>query len=613
MANVRILVVEDEGIAAELIQGVLRNLGHEVCAVAAYGEDAVDSALKLRPELILMDIKLRGRMSGFEAAEKIREHLDVPVVYLTAFSDEETLARVKATQPFGYLQKPFRSRELQLAIEIAMYRHDMERQIREREHSYRVLAENLPGILYRFSLVDQRVHLFNAMHEAITGYGEIEAVAGAFCPIHAIMVPEDREEVTAKVMAAIDANRPFAIEYRIRHKNGDLRHVTEHGRPVYGGDGSPLHIDGMIFDVTERRRMEGELRRAHATLAERKVFIESVIANIQSGIIVTDIKMRVTLANPYVQRLLGRSSRDIVGRRLATIFPEIDARVAEGVDADEIPMQCGTAELVVGFSRCNLRGFDRAVVGHIINFKDLTEVVRIRREMRQKERLSTMGEVVARVAHEMRNPLFAMTAVGQILDMELTLEPPHKELMDSFLREARRLNNLVEELLDSTRVLRLSRKEVNLLKVVDASIHVCDLAARERDVAIEKIISSRSNFHLQADPEKLEQVVLNLLKNAIEASDAGTSVRVVVESDESSVILRVIDSGHGIREDLFDSIFDVFYTTKKNGTGMGLSISKNIVEAHGGNLTACNNADRGATFTMILPWNGAAGHEIADH
>jgi PAS domain S-box-containing protein len=612
MANVRVLVVEDEGIAAELIQGVLRNLGHEVCAVTAYGEEAVEKALGLRPDIILMDIKLRGRMSGFEAAERIRESLDVPVVYLTAFADDETLSRVKMTQPFGYLQKPFRSRELQLAIEIAMYRHDMERQLKEREHSYRVLADNLPGMLYRLCLADRVVHLFNHMHEVITGYRAGELTAGALCPIDAIMASEDREEVTAKVRTAIDANLPFAVEYRIRHKNGDLRHVTEHGRPVYAGDGRALHIDGMIFDVTERRRMEGELRRAHATLAERKIFIESVIANIQSGILVTDLRMRVTLANPYVQRLCNHRCDEIVGRHLGVIFPEIDARIAEGVDADEIPMQCGASELVVGFSRCNLRGFDRAVVGHIINFKDLTENVRIRREMRQKERLSTMGEVVARVAHEMRNPLFAMTAVGQILDMELPLEPPHKELMDSFLREARRLNNLVEELLDSTRVLRLSRKEVNLLKVIDASIHVCDLVARERDVAIEKVLPPR-RILLQADPEKLEQVVLNLLKNAIEASDAGTTVRLVVESDSNSVILRVIDSGHGIREELFDSIFDVFYTTKKNGTGMGLSISRNIVEAHGGSLTASNNPERGATFTMILPWSGATGHEIADH
>ncbi|HEY6009728.1 MAG TPA: response regulator, partial [Geobacteraceae bacterium] len=186
MKSVRILVVEDEGLAAELLKGVLRNMGHEVCAVTAYGEDAVEKAVELRPELILMDIKLRGTMSGFEAAEKIREHLDVPVVYLTAFTDDETLARAKVTQPFGYLQKPFRSRELHSAIDIAIYRHDMERQLRQREQSYRLLADNLPGILYRRSLVDERMQLFNTMHEVITGYTVEELTVGSRCSVATI-------------------------------------------------------------------------------------------------------------------------------------------------------------------------------------------------------------------------------------------------------------------------------------------------------------------------------------------------------------------------------------------------------------------------------------------
>ena len=186
------LVVADESTGAI---HVLRNMGHEVCAVTAYGEDAVEKAVELRPELILMDIRLRGTMSGFEAAEKIREHLDVPVVYLTAFTDDETLARAKVTQPFGYLQKPFRSRELHSAIDIAIYRHDMERQLRQREQSYRLLADNLPGILYRHSLVDERTQLFNTMHEVITGYTVEELTVGSRCSVATIMVPEDREPV----------------------------------------------------------------------------------------------------------------------------------------------------------------------------------------------------------------------------------------------------------------------------------------------------------------------------------------------------------------------------------------------------------------------------------
>ncbi|HEY6837731.1 MAG TPA: ATP-binding protein [Geobacteraceae bacterium] len=603
MKAVRILIVEDENIAAELLQSLLRNLGYEVCGVTPFGEDAVEKALTTTPDLILMDIKLRGQMTGVEAAAEIRKQSDVPILYLTAYNDDETLERAKVTQPFGYIQKPFRGGELHSAIEISLYRHRLEQQLKEREHSYRVLADNLPGILYRLSLVDGSMQFFNAMLPVITGYAPDELARGSICSIDTLIVDEDREMVMDVVRHAVAANIPFQVEYRIRHKSGESRYVTEQGRPVCGGNGTPLHIDGMIFDITERRKVEEELKQAYKTNEERRTFFESVIANIQSGIMVTDPGMRIMLANPYGWRLFNKSSEEIVGRHLREICPEIHERIMAGIDSDEIPVESLAQDLVMGFSRFNLKGLDRAVVGHIINFKDLTEIVKIRGEMRKKERLSAMGEVVARVAHEMRNPLFGMTAVGQILDMELPLNASHKQLMDSFLKEAKRLNNLVEELLECTRELRLSKKNVNLLKIVEASLRVNEPLAKDKAVTFEKSFPPEE-LRLFADPEKVEQVLLNLMKNAIEASTTGGTVRVIVAPDGATVSVKVIDEGQGIKPELVDKIFDVFYTTKKNGTGMGLSISKSIVEAHGGTLTACNNADRGAMFTAIFPLNG---------
>jgi PAS domain S-box-containing protein len=601
MTTARILIVDDEKLSSEIIQGMLSNMGYDVCAMATNGNEAVKKTVKLRPDLILMDIGLRGEMTGIEAAEKIQKIVDTPIVYLTAFSDDSTIDSAKVTQTFTYIEKPFSVSELRSTIKIALYRHKMEQQLRERERSFRSLADNLPGILYRHQLVNGQVDSFNDMVDIITGYAHKELPPVKMCSIGGIVVAEDRKKVLDTVEQAVAADLPFKTEYRIRHKNGQIRHVSEHGRAICDNTGTPIHVDGMIFDITDRKQTEEKLANAHSTLEEKTTFFQSIINNIESGLLVTDLNMRIVLANPYACTIFNKTSEEVDGRHLHDICPEIADRIAAGTDSDEIAINTSSHEqMVIGFSRFSQKGAVREVIGHIINFKDLTEVVAIRRELLQKERLSAMGELVARVAHEMRNPLFGMTAVGQILDMELQLNPAQKQLIDSFQKEARRLNTLVEDLLECTRELRIRREKVNFLKIIDASIQVNDMFAREKKI---KITSDTpvQDLWIWADPDKLEQVLVNLLRNAVDATPPGGAIRLAATADDKNVRFRVVDKGHGISDVLADKIFEVFYTTKKNGTGMGLSISRNITEAHGGSLTACNNIDGGATFTVTLP------------
>ncbi len=150
MANAQVLVVEDASIIAKDIQDMLRRLGYAVSAVASSGEEAVQKAAETHPDLVLMDIVLKGDMDGVEAAQQIRDRFHIPVVYLTAYADEDTLQRAKITEPFGLILKPFEERELHAAIEMALYKHkaeeERERLIRELENA---LAEikTLRGII----------------------------------------------------------------------------------------------------------------------------------------------------------------------------------------------------------------------------------------------------------------------------------------------------------------------------------------------------------------------------------------------------------------------------------------------------------------------------------
>ncbi|MEA2062324.1 MAG: response regulator [Gemmatimonadota bacterium] len=128
MQKVSILVVEDQILVAENLREVLNSLGHEVCSIAVSGKKAIELAKKEKPGLVLMDIVLKGEMDGIEAAEQIRQHLDIPVVFCTAHSDAETLKRSKLAEPFGYIIKPLEGKELAATIEIALYKHRIDKE-----------------------------------------------------------------------------------------------------------------------------------------------------------------------------------------------------------------------------------------------------------------------------------------------------------------------------------------------------------------------------------------------------------------------------------------------------------------------------------------------------
>jgi PAS domain S-box-containing protein len=169
MAATKILVVEDEAIVAESIRIKLKKMGHSVISTASSADEAIKKTGEYLPDLVLMDIVLQGEMDGIEAARQIHAHFDIPVVYLTAYSDEKTLLRAKITEPFGYIIKPFRERELQVAIEIALFKHDMERKLKERNEWFSVTLNSISdGVI----ATDSKgcVIFMNTVAQSMTGW-----------------------------------------------------------------------------------------------------------------------------------------------------------------------------------------------------------------------------------------------------------------------------------------------------------------------------------------------------------------------------------------------------------------------------------------------------------
>ena len=168
---VRILIVEDETIVALDLKSSLTLLGYAVVGTASSGEEAIAKANETRPDLALMDIILKGEMDGVQAAEAIRADLDIPVIFLTACADESTLERAKVTEPFGYLLKPFEERELHGHIEVALYKHRIEKRLRESEERYSLATQGANDGLWDWNLESQEIY-FSPRWWSMLGYGD---------------------------------------------------------------------------------------------------------------------------------------------------------------------------------------------------------------------------------------------------------------------------------------------------------------------------------------------------------------------------------------------------------------------------------------------------------
>jgi PAS domain S-box-containing protein len=171
----KILIVEDEGIVALHIEYALKSIGYEISGIACSGEEAIDKVKNTHPDLVLMDIVLKGETDGIEAAEQIRDRFDVPVVYLTAFGDENTLQRAKVTVPFGYILKPFKERELHIAIEIALYRYEIEARLKAMERFRYIILSSIGDAIITTD-TEGRITFSNSVAGVLTGWDMEEAV-----------------------------------------------------------------------------------------------------------------------------------------------------------------------------------------------------------------------------------------------------------------------------------------------------------------------------------------------------------------------------------------------------------------------------------------------------
>lgn len=259
-AKPQILIVEDEIIAAEDLQITLKNLGYAVSSLVSSGRKAIKEIEEKKPDLILMDIKLKGDIDGVEASEQIRSRFNIPIIYITALSDNDALQRAKITEPFGYIYKPIDEKELYATIEMALYRHKMERKLKESEERYRTLFEDSRDALYITTREGKLVDVNQSMLD-LSGYTREEMLGMGIQKKY--INHADRTDFQEQI-----EKKGFVRDFEVKFLTKDRKEmdclITAAVRR--DNDGCILGYQGSIRDITERKKAEEEKERLHAQL-----------------------------------------------------------------------------------------------------------------------------------------------------------------------------------------------------------------------------------------------------------------------------------------------------------------------------------------------------------
>ncbi len=257
-----ILVVEDERVVARDIQRSLVDLGYKVPSTASSADQAIRFASERCPDLVLMDIRIKGERDGIEAATILRQRFDVPIVYLTAYADEATVERAKLTQPFGYLMKPVKTYELRSAIEIALFKHEMDKQLRDRE---RWLATTMRSIGDAIISTDAagRINYMNPVAEALTGWSAEHAL-GRMSEEVLRLARDDRGRtpMASPLKVVLDEGRPLNVNGILVRAAGQDRFISDSAAPILGDAGSVLGAVMVFRDVSEQRQLRRQLEQA---------------------------------------------------------------------------------------------------------------------------------------------------------------------------------------------------------------------------------------------------------------------------------------------------------------------------------------------------------------
>jgi len=354
-------------------------------------------------------------------------------------------------------------------------------------------------------------------------------------------------------------------------------------------------------------------RSARMSLSKIKAFSDSVVENMPIGLLATDRDSRIAAFNQAAETILKVSAAQVLGKKAGEVLPRQIECLIEEIDAShkilqkemDCPLENGMI-IPMDISVSFLEGDDGTFLGHVILFRDLSEIQDLKREVERNQRLASLGRLAAGVAHEIRNPLSSIKGFATYFRDRYRDVPEDHKTAEVMIAEVERLNRVIGQLLEFARPMTVQKRPTSLQSLIQHSLKTIERDARARGIDIRTTFSD-SDRDVEVDPDRMNQVFLNLYLNAIEAMEDGGTLSVAISREEhpkGRIKITVSDTGMGISRADLDHIFDPYFTTKQSGTGLGLAIVHKIMESHGGEVKVASEPGKGTAVSLFLPSPG---------
>jgi PAS domain S-box-containing protein len=302
MADVKILLVEDENIEAMDIKRTLEFFGYEVPYVASSGEEAVEKALEIVPDLILIDVVLKGNSDGIDVASKIKD-LNIPVIYLTAHSEESTIERAKLTEPYGYIIKPYDRTELKYAIELALYKNQMENELKESEEKYRRIVENVLDA-YFMGDIEGKITMASSSAAHMYGFNSPKDMIG-ISALSLYKSSKDRKKMLENLKTH---GKVLNMEGKALKKDGTSFWASMNVQYYYNKDGQIRGTEAFVRDISKSKKAEKVLKKSES-------YYKAIFEHTGTATVILDENSNISLANTEFEKISGYSKEELEGKK----------------------------------------------------------------------------------------------------------------------------------------------------------------------------------------------------------------------------------------------------------------------------------------------------------
>ena len=383
-----------------------------------------------------------------------------------------------------------------------------------------------------------------------------------------------------------------------------------------------LRLENAYKLLEERvKELNIELEKKNRELSENlkemdsiKNHLRNILESVKMGIVVINLEGKITVFNNAAQEITGLKSSDVIGKYYKDVYGNsVDKSLSllstlknskEYANDEKEIVTTNGATVPVEYSTSLVKNEHEEVLGAVEKFSDMTEIKKLEEEVQQAKTLAALGEMAANVAHEIRNPLGGIGGFAALLERDLDVNDPRRNLVKKIIEGVSGLNRIAANLLFYTRPIKPELQKQDIIKTIDEVLSLMEVEMEQDGRKIEVIRDFPATCNeIRFDPELFHQVFLNIFKNAAESIENEGKLRVGVrtENNGKNMVISLEDNGKGMSENVQKKLFNPFFTTKADGTGLGLAIVKKIIDVHDGEIFVKSEEGKGTIFEINLP------------